>query len=295
MVHKNYKDIHFVKMHGAGNDYVYVDATKEVPEDLTSLARSISDRHFGIGGDGLVIILPSDKADFRMRMFNADGSEAQMCGNASRCIGKFVYDRGLTDKQIVTLETLAGIKVLHLFPGKDNKIKKVRVDMGAPVLTPVDIPVIADESPSSDTHFVTMNHEGSAFEAIAVGMGNPHAVIFLDQAPTDFHVNEIGRSFEVHRAWPEKTNVEFAHCLNRGELEMRVWERGTGETLACGTGACATAVAGILTNRLDRKVLIKLRGGELEIEWDEKTGHVFMTGPACTVAEGIYHRQQPIS
>lgn len=284
------RDIHFVKMHGAGNDYVYVDAMTNLPPDIPALAREISDRHFGVGGDGLVLIMPSEKADFRMRMFNADGTEAQMCGNASRCVGKFVYDRGLTDKTIVSLETLAGIKILNLNPDARGKIESVKVDMGEPVLDPDRIPVMASNKLSSGASVVTMTHENIPYEAIAVGMGNPHGVIFVNGSPSDYQILEAGRSFEVHPSWPEKTNVEFAHVISPGEVEMRVWERGTGETLACGTGACATAVAGILTGRLDRKVKVLLRGGILEIEWDSATNHVFMTGPAVTVAEGIFFR-----
>ncbi|MDE6273328.1 MAG: diaminopimelate epimerase [Muribaculaceae bacterium] len=277
-------------MQGAGNDYVYVDATSILPENLPDLARRISDRHFGVGGDGLVIILPSDRADFRMRMFNADGSEAQMCGNASRCVGKFVYDRGLTDKKVITLETLAGIKTLTLFIDKKNMVERVRVDMGAPELRPDLIPVRPSSSRSSDIPYVIMTHAGVSYQAIAVSMGNPHGVIFIEEKPSDFHILKAGKEFETHPAWPEKANIEFARVISPDEVEMRVWERGSGETLACGTGACATAVAGIMTGRLERKVKVKLLGGVLEIEWDETSGHVFMTGPAATVAEGIYFR-----
>lgn len=281
-------EIHFVKMHGAGNDYVYVDATKNLPQNLSDLARHISDRHFGVGGDGLVLILPSEIADFRMRMFNADGSEAQMCGNASRCVGKFLYDRHLTEKTVITLETLAGIKILHLYPGSDGCIEKVKVDMGEPILIPDRIPVRPSGTLPNGTPTLIMTHEGTPYSAIPVSMGNPHGVIFLNDEPQDYHILEVGKGFENHPAWPEKTNVEFAHVLSRSEVRMRVWERGTGETLACGTGACATLVAGVLAGKLDRKATVRLEGGNLEIEWDDRSGHVFMTGPAATVAEGIY-------
>ncbi len=279
-------------MQGAGNDYVYVDATVTLPDNLPDLARRISDRHFGIGGDGLVLILPSDNADFRMRMFNADGSEAQMCGNASRCVGKFVYDRKLTDKKTVTLETLAGIKILNLFTDSEDKVVSVKVDMGTPELTPDRIPVVPSSDKYSDFPFVNMTHAGKSYQAIAVSMGNPHGVIFIEEHPSDFLIHHVGKAFETHPAWPEKANIEFARVISPSEVEMRVWERGTGETLACGTGACATVVAGILSGHLERKVKVNLLGGVLEIEWEETTGHVMMTGPAETVAEGIYYRPE---
>lgn len=286
-------EIDFVKMHGAGNDYIYIDYTHGIPSDLPTLSRLVSDRHFGIGSDGLVAILPSDKADFRMRMFNADGSEAQMCGNASRCIGKYVYDRFLTDKTTVTLETLAGIKVLTLFPGPDGKISKVSVDMGIPVTDPAKVPVIAEGKLPTGPGTVGMEFDGEKFEAVAVSMGNPHAVIFIDHTPDDRLVLEAGPAFERHPAWPEKVNVEFARILSPESAEMRVWERGSGETMACGTGACATAVAGVLTGRLGRQSKIALRGGTLEIEWDASSGHLFMTGPAATIAEGRFFYGTP--
>ncbi|MDE5652278.1 MAG: diaminopimelate epimerase [Muribaculaceae bacterium] len=283
------EEIEFVKMHGAGNDYVYIDATQSCPEDLPALARAISDRHFGVGGDGLVAILRSECADFRMRMFNADGSEAQMCGNASRCIGKFVYDRGLTASTTVTLETLAGIKILRLHLGDDGKVATVTVDMGEPTLEPVNVPAIASSLHESGAGIVELAYGDRAYRAVAVSMGNPHGVIFIDHSPTDHEVLEIGKAFEVDPAWPEKVNVEFACVISPERIEMRVWERGSGETLACGTGACATAVAAALTGRASRHCDIILRGGTLTIEWDEATGHVFMTGPAATVADGRYY------
>lgn len=284
-------DIQFVKMHGAGNDYVYVDAMTSILHDIPALACEISDRHFGIGGDGLVLIMPSEVADFRMRMFNADGSEAQMCGNASRCVAKFVYDRGLTDKHEISLETLAGIKILRLNFNSEGEFESVTVDMGCPQLEADQIPVKASGCLDSGVPTVEMSHDGVAFQAIAVSMGNPHGVIFIEEAPGDEYILGAGPAFEVNPAWPEKTNVEFAHVISPEEVEMRVWERGTGETLACGTGACATVVAGILSGRLNRRAKVILRGGVLDIRWDEKTGHVFMTGPAATVAEGVYFRK----
>lgn len=285
-IHANHVD--FVKMHGAGNDYVYIDATRDFPSNPSDLAVRISDRHFGVGGDGLVFILPSDVADFRMRMFNADGSEAQMCGNASRCIGKFLYDRGMTSKTVVSLETLAGIKILHLHVGEDNLVESVTVDMGAPEVRADKIPCIPSATRPEGYSTIEMNFEDECFEAVAVSMGNPHAVIFIDNPISDRHILHVGRSFENHPAWPEKTNVEFIHVINRSEIEMRVWERGSGETLACGTGACASVAAGIMTGLLDDEVTVNLLGGRLRILFDRATGHIFMTGPAATVAEGKF-------
>lgn len=272
-------------MHGAGNDYIYIDATHNPPYDFSDLAVKMSDVHFGIGSDGLVAIMKSDKADFRMRMFNSDGSEAEMCGNATRCIGKYVYDRGLTDKTEVTLETLGGIKVLHLHIS-DGVVGSVTVDMGEPVLTPALVPVasrnpeakIAEEERVGErTYIIT-----------AVSMGNPHAVIFTDVI-TDAMVLGEGPLLEVADIFPRKANIEFARIIDRGAIEMRVWERGTGETFACGTGACATAVAAVLNGLADREVDLRLRGGTLHIRWDEATDHVFMTGPATFVCDGMFY------
>lgn len=280
-------------MHGVGNDYIYVDATHTPPPtnfEYSKLSVAISDRHFGIGSDGLVVILPSKVADFRMRMFNSDGSEAQMCGNASRCIGKFVYDNGLTTKTIVSLETLAGIKILHLILNNDGKVGMVRVDMGKPELMPEKIPVKKEFLISEkEGPIVSLLCSGREFKAYAVSMGNPHGVIFMDESPSYDLVHNIGRELEKHPAWPEKANIEFAKIIRRDLVEMRVWERGAGETLACGTGACATAVAGMLAGDLDRKVEVRLLGGCLEIEWNASDGHVYMTGPAVTVSKGIYY------
>lgn len=279
--------IQFSKMHGAGNDYIYIDATKSEPTAPEQLAKAVSDRHFGIGSDGLVLILPSDKADFRMRMFNSDGSEAEMCGNASRCIGKYVYEMGLTDKTDVDLETKGGVKHLHLQVA-DGKVEEVTVDMGAPILTPESVPV---RSSGKDAKISEKEKIGDdEFTITAVSMGNPHAVIFVDEI-TDELVLGKGPRIETAEIFPRKSNVEFARILDRSNIRMRVWERGTGETLACGTGACATAVAAVLNGLTDREVNLHLEGGTLKIRWDEPTGHVFMTGPAEFICHGTFLRK----
>lgn len=284
-------EINFTKMQGAGNDYIYIDCSSSpAPDRLTELAIAMSDRHFGVGGDGIVLILPSDVADFRMRMFNADGSEAQMCGNATRCIGKYVYDRGLTGgRTVITLETLAGIKTLDLHPGPDGKIASVTVDMGAPILDCASIPVVPQ---GSDT-FINkpMATSRGPVEVTAVSMGNPHGVVFTDGELTDDLIHGLGREMETLPDWPEKANIEFARVTGPEDIEMRVWERGSGETLACGTGACATAVAAALTGRAGRRVNIHLLGGTLNIEWRVTDSHVMMTGPAVTVFTGTYLRR----
>lgn len=274
--------IAFAKMHGAGNDYVYIDATKGVPPyDLASLARCISDRHFGIGGDGMVLIMKSERADFRMRMFNSDGSEAQMCGNATRCIGKYVYDKGLTDKRVFTLETLGGIKVLDLHLDKEGKVESVTVDMGIPSQEKVMAEVPADGKGE-----VTIDEETYSF--VPVNMGNPHAVVFGKGIVDDRHVLEVGPKMECAEVFPEKANIEFAEVTDAHNITMRVWERGTGETLACGTGSCATAVAAVMQGLAERNVTIHLLGGDLQIFWNPENNHVMMTGPATFVAEGEY-------
>lgn len=276
----------FSKMHGAGNDYIYLNGFEPVPDDLSQLAIEVSDPHFGIGSDGLVVILPSDKADFRMRMFNADGSEAEMCGNATRCVGKYCYERGLTDKTRITLETLAGIKVLDL-KTDGGRVREVTVDMGEPVLTPALIPVASHNPEIKVNEAETVN--GIEYRITSVSMGNPHAVVFVDEI-TDRQVLEEGPVLEVADIFPRKCNIEFAKVEDRGRIRMRVWERGTGETWACGTGACATAVAGVLNGLTDRDVDIVLRGGTLHIHWDEQTGHVMMTGPARFICDGVFYR-----
>lgn len=277
--------IAFSKMHGAGNDYIYIDATKQIPSDLSDLARKMSDVHFGIGSDGLVAILNSDVADFRMRMFNSDGSEAEMCGNATRCIAKYVYEKGLTDKTTITLETLAGVKILYLSVS-NGVVDSVTVDMGAPQLKPELVPVASANPEIKIAEIETIGNK--AYKITGVSMGNPHGVIFVDDI-TDEMVLEEGPVLEVADIFPRKANIEFAKVIDRNKIEMRVWERGTGETFACGTGACATAVAGVLNGLTDRKVELKLKGGSLFINWDEETGHVLMTGPAAFICDGVFY------
>lgn len=270
----------FTKMHGAGNDYVYINCMDTVPANPNELAIRISNRHYGVGSDGLVLILPSDKCDFRMRMFNADGTEAEMCGNATRCIGKYVYDKRLTDKTEITLETNAGTKHLSLFVS-EGKVNKVTVDMGEPILQARDIPVNADMEQVKD---YPLDVDGKEIKVTCVSMGNPHAVVFVDTI-TDDDVFVTGRKLEVHPFFPQKTNVEFCEVVSRNILRMRVWERGTGETLACGTGACATLVAAVINGLSDRRAELQLLGGRLFIEWRDDN-HIYMTGPAVTVFEG---------
>lgn len=273
--------IKFTKMQGLGNDYVYIDAINQKIENESSLAQFVSNRHFGIGSDGLILICKSDVADFKMRMFNSDGSEAEMCGNGIRCVGKFVYDKGLTNKTTVKIETLAGIKTLILNT-KDGKVETARVDMGEPILEAEKIPVISNEKPVKN---LILNAQGKEFKFTCVSMGNPHAITIVDNTEK-FDVEKYGKVLEIDKAFPRKTNVEFAQILDRNNIKMRVWERGAGETLACGTGACATAVACNLNGLTDRRVNIELLGGTLQIEWNEEDNHVYMTGPAVTVFEG---------
>jgi len=271
----------FTKMHGAGNDYVYVNCFEEKIEDPAALSIRISDRHKGIGSDGLILIMPSDTCDFRMRMFNADGSEAQMCGNGSRCVGKFVYDKGLTNKTNITLETKAGVRRLELFP-RNGFVEKVKVDMGEPVLTASKIPVIAD----GDTVVgKVIDYPSGKYKITCVSMGNPHAVIFTEKIDA-LDLEKIGSSFENHPVFPERVNTEFVEIISPTHARMRVWERGSGETLACGTGACAVEVAGVLNGLLERKATISLIGGDLQLEWNAIDNHVYMTGEATTVFEG---------
>ena len=274
--------IKFTKMQGLGNDYVYMDAIHQKIENESSLARFVSNRHFGIGSDGLILICKSDVADFKMRMFNSDGSEAEMCGNGIRCVGKFVYDKGLTDKTTVTIETLAGIKTLELNT-KDGKVETVKVDMGEPILNPKEIPVISDEEPVKN---LMLEAEGRKFKFTCVSMGNPHAITEVENTEK-FDVEKYGKVLEVDKAFPNKTNVEFIQIVDKNHVKMRVLERGAGETLACGTGACATAVACYLNGKTDRNVEVELLGGKLFIEWNEENNHIYMTGPAVTVFEGV--------
>lgn len=272
----------FTKMQGIGNDYVYVNCFEETVADPERVSEIISDRHFGIGADGLVLIMPSDKADFRMRMFNADGSEGNMCGNATRCIGKFVYDNHLTDKTSITLETRSGIKKLTLYP-ENGKVKTVLVDMGKAVLKPADIPM----NVSGDT-FINkpITVDGKEVFITAVSMGNPHAVTYVDDVDS-LELEKIGPSFENHPLFPERVNTEFIKILDESTMQMRVWERGSGETWACGTGACAATAASVLNGYFphDKEITVKLRGGDLFITY-KSDGTVLMRGHAETVFTG---------
>lgn len=279
---KGHRLMKFTKMQGIGNDYVYVNCFEETVEDPERVSQIVSDRHFGIGADGLVLIMPSDKADFRMRMFNADGSEGNMCGNATRCIGKFVYDNRLTDKTSITLETRSGIKKLTLFP-ENGKVKTVLVDMGKAVLTPADIPMNAE---GDDFINKPVTVDGKEVNITAVSMGNPHAVTYVDSVD-GLELEKIGPSFENHPLFPERVNTEFIKILDKSSMQMRVWERGSGETWACGTGACAAAVASVLNGYFshDSEITVKLRGGELFINY-KSDGTVLMRGPAETVFTG---------
>lgn len=280
----------FTKMHGCGNDYVYVDCTKEVIPDIAATAVRVSDRHFGIGSDGLILIKSSEVADFEMDMYNADGSRGKMCGNGIRCVAKYVYDHGLTNKTEITVDTQAGIKTLQLTVC-DGKVSKVRVDMGEPVLIPQEIPVKASVLGLADDRreaivaqpFTVAN---SSYDITCVSMGNPHCITFIDEDIRSFPLEAIGSSFEKHELFPEGVNTEFVNIIDKEHLRMRVWERGSGETLACGTGACAVAVASYLNGFTGRKVDVELMGGHLEIVYDAATNHVFMTGPATEVFSG---------
>ena len=275
--------LRFAKMEGLGNDYVYVEEFGKPMKNAAEVSRHVSDRHFGVGSDGLVLIGDSDVADFRMRMFNADGSEAQMCGNAIRCVGKYVYDRGLTLKTALTVETLAGIRTLRLTLA-GYRVKTVRVDMGKAILEPKRIPIDAKGKDFIDQE---ISVGGKKYRATGVSVGNPHIVIPMDDV-AGLDLEAIGPSFENHKLFPKRINTEFVQVLSKKDVRMRVWERGSGETLACGTGACATAVACVLNGWTDRKVTVHLLGGDLLIEWD-KDNTVYMTGPATCVFDGEYH------
>lgn len=270
----------FTKMQGCGNDYVYVDCFKERVSNPAKLARSMSDRHFGVGSDGLILILPSKRADLRMRMFNADGSEAEMCGNGVRCVAKYAYDHGLVRKKRITVETKAGVLTL-LNTIRGGKVKAVRVNMGQPRLERREVPMRGRKGKVVEEPLVV---EGSEFKVTALSMGNPHCVVFVDDVKT-YPVTVVGPTIELHKSFPERTNVEFVEVLSPDEVSVRTWERGAGETLACGTGASAVCVAGALTGRTGRSVSARLLGGTLEIEWAED-GHVYMTGPAEEVFTG---------
>lgn len=272
----------FTKMHGCGNDYVYVDCTKEPLADPEAVARFVSDRHFGIGSDGLILINSSEVADFEMAMYNADGSRGEMCGNGIRCVAKFVYDKGLTDKTKITVETLAGIKTLDLNVEK-GQVKTVRVNMGSPTLKCTEIPVVF---PQDEMINEPMEVEGKIYPVTCVSMGNPHCVTFMDEDVRKLDLEKIGPSFENHETFPKRVNTEFANILDRKHIRMRVWERGSGETLACGTGACATAVAAVLNGLTEDTVDLELLGGHLAITYDRIQNLVFMTGPATIVFDG---------
>ena len=285
----------FTKMHGIGNDYVYVDGAREKLADPAGVARFVSDRHFGIGSDGLILINPSDVADFEMEMYNADGSRGKMCGNGIRCVGKYVSDHHMTQKDEITVETLAGIKHLKLFK-ENGKVNLVRVDMGAPILQPEQIPV--DVNAFGGIHTTHLEPYGDiileteiplkesfSMKGTCVSMGNPHCVVQVSDV-AGYDVSGIGPLFEHNPLFPEGVNTEFIHVTDRRNISMRVWERGSGETWACGTGACAVAVSCILNGLTQSSVTVHLRGGDLQIEWEEEKGTVFMTGPAVTVFEG---------
>lgn len=271
----------FTKMEGLGNDYIYVNCFREKVEQPQKLAIQYSDRHFGIGSDGLILIMPSEVADFRMDMYNSDGSQAEMCGNGIRCVGKYVYDYGLTQKTQITVETLAGIKTLNLHV-EQGKVKLVTVDMGSPILQSSLIPVVS-EKPEVVNEPITV--AGTAYHVTCVSMGNPHAVVFMDNVK-ELPLETIGPEFEHHAWFPRRINTEFVEVLNPHEVNMRVWERGAGETLACGTGACASAVACILNHKTENEIILHLVGGDLKVQWDRDTNRIFMTGPATVVFDG---------
>lgn len=272
----------FTKMHGLGNDYVYVNCFEEKIDNPPAVARFVSDRHFGIGSDGLIMINPSKTADFEMEMYNADGSRGEMCGNGIRCVAKYVYDYGLTDKTQISVETLGGIKYLDLTV-EDGKVLLVKVDMGKPKLEADLIPIISEREQVIDE---PIEVDGKEYHMTGVSMGNPHTVIYVDDVK-GLDLEKIGPKFENHERFPKRINTEFVHCIDRQTVEMRVWERGSGETLACGTGACAVAVSSILNNLTDTQVTVKLLGGDLQIEWDREKDRVFMTGPATVVFDGV--------
>lgn len=275
----------FTKMHGCGNDYIYVSgfAEKIPAEEKPVLVQRLSDRHFGIGGDGVIFINPSDVADFEMEMYNADGSRGEMCGNGIRCVAKYVYDKGMTDATEISVVSAGKIKYLTLTVDKTHDVvTKVRVNMGSPILEPALIPVEAEGEQAVN---VPIEVDGEEYRMTCVSMGNPHAVVFMEHV-REMDIEKIGPSFENHKRFPKRINTEFVEIIDRKNVFMRVWERGTGETLACGTGCCATAVACILNGLTDEEITVKLLGGELSIQWDRKANLIYMTGPAETVFEG---------
>lgn len=272
----------FTKMQGAGNDYIYVNCLQEQVPNPAEVSKFVSDRHFGIGADGLILIKHSECADFEMAMYNADGSQGEMCGNAIRCVAKYVYERGMTDKKQISIDTLAGIKYLELSL-EDGKVSRVKVNMGAPCLAASEILVKAD---TEQVISGPIEVEGKIYEMTAVSMGNPHCVVLLEEDVRELNLEAIGPAFENHPRFPKRINTEFVNVIDKSTLRMRVWERGSGETLACGTGACATAVAAILNGKTGNEVTIQLIGGELEIAWAGGEAPVYMTGPAVTVFDG---------
>lgn len=280
----------FVKMEGIGNDYVYIDCTKEEIKNTHELAKKVSNRHFGIGSDGLILICNSDRADFKMKMFNSDGSEAEMCGNGIRCVGKFIYDNNLSKKEELSIETLAGIKKLKLNI-QDNKVSTVTVDMGEPILKAQEIPIKDETKFKSNEGIeynkVNLNIKDVEFEFTCVSMGNPHAITYIENTD-NFDLEKYGKIVEIDEHFPKKVNAEFIQIIDKNNIKMRVWERGSGETLACGTGACASAVASYLNGLTDRNVNVHLLGGILNIKWNKEDNHIYMTGPATTVFTGEY-------
>ena len=277
----------FTKMEGCGNDYIYINGIKEHIDEgrKPELVRRLSDRHFGIGGDGVIFINKGKQAEFEMEMYNADGSRSQMCGNGIRCVAKYVYDRGLTDKKNITVESFGKVKYLELTTDADNKVSKVRVNMGAPVLNAGEIPVISDNEKVIDEE---IKAGGKTYKMTCVSMGNPHAVVFMNDIDdlNSLDIEKIGPEFENHERFPQRVNTEFVKVIDRNSVQMRVWERGTGETLACGTGSCATTVACILNGYTEDKITVRLLGGELTCEWDRENDIVYMTGPAVSVFDG---------
>ncbi|MEI3227485.1 MAG: diaminopimelate epimerase [Lachnospiraceae bacterium] len=272
----------FTKMHGCGNDYIYVNCFTEKIEEPSVIAKKVSDRHFGIGSDGLILICPSETADFKMRMFNADGSEGKMCGNGIRCVAKYVYDNGMTDKEVITVETLSGIKTLQLAVS-EGRVQAVTVDMGSPVLTPSQIPVKCEGDRMINQ---PVSVGGKEYYITCVSMGNPHAVVFTEEEVTALNLEKIGPLFENHEIFPDRVNTEFIHVIDEKTIDMRVWERGSGETLACGTGACASVVACVLNHKTEDEVLVHLLGGDLEVRYDREKNTVLLTGPAEFICTG---------
>lgn len=273
----------FTKMQGCGNDYVYINCFEENVKNPSELAIKMSNRNFGVGSDGLILVMPSDIADCKMRMFNSDGSESEMCGNGIRCVGKFVHDKNIVKKDIITVETLAGIKTLEFFKDENNMVLDVKVNMGQPIFNPKDIPVISDEEIVKNLKLKALDKE---FIFTCVSMGNPHAITFVDDVD-NFDVNKYGSILESDPSFPRRANIEFVEVIDNNNLKMRVFERGSGETFACGTGTCATVVASFLNGKCNREnVNVKLLGGTLNISWDNKDNNVYMIGPARFVFEG---------